>query len=329
MVIGLGVGEQHLRAFARDPRCRIAAICDFNAQQLERLASEFADVTRVADADDILDDPAIDVVSIATYDDMHAAQIIRALQNGKHVFVEKPLCTSPGELREIRGLLDSSPNLRISSNLILRRSPRFLELRRMIRAGEFGDLFHLQGDYNYGRLHKITRGWRGLRPTYSVVHGGAIHMIDLVLWLTGDQIVEVAAYGNRIASRGSSFRFNDMVAAVLKFASGMAGTITANFGCVMPHNHGLTIHGTKATFINGVPNGLLYRSRGPHDPPEIFDLPHPGAAKGDLIRGFIDSVVDNAEPEIQPRELFETMAVCIAIEQAAATGRAARVEQIQ
>ena len=51
-----------------------------------------------------------------------------------------------------------------------------------------GRLYYLEGDYAYGRLPKILSGWRAEIPIYSVVHGGAIHIIDLLLWLGGGQV---------------------------------------------------------------------------------------------------------------------------------------------
>src|SRR5207244_3826116 len=117
----------------------------------------------------------------------------------------------------------------------------------------------LEGDYNYGRLHKIVDGWRGKLPYYSVVHGGAIHLIDLLLWLTGERIVEVTARGNQIASRGSSFRNHDFVVALARLENGSLAKISANFGCIHPHFHAVNVYGTRATFQNGWPNARLFR----------------------------------------------------------------------
>ena len=46
-----------------------------------------------------------------------------------------------------------------------------------------GKIFHLEAGYESGRLFKIKDGWRGKNKDYSLVHGGMIHMIDLVMWL--------------------------------------------------------------------------------------------------------------------------------------------------
>ncbi|RPH52968.1 gfo/Idh/MocA family oxidoreductase, partial [bacterium] len=225
-------------------------------------------------------------------------------------------------------MLRGRPGLRLSSNLILRLCPRFKWLREKIASGDLGRIFYVEGDYDYGRLHKITQGWRGRLPFYSVVYGGAIHMVDLLLWLTGDRVVEVTAYGNRIASEGSTFRNFDLVAALLRFESGMIGKVTANFGCVRPHYHALEIYGTQGTFLNGAERGTLFEKGGAGPVESVVDLPYPGVAKGDLLRSFVDSIVNGGEPAVTTEDVFATLSVCFAIERSAHEGRPAAVRYL-
>src|SRR5262249_30168710 len=161
--------------------CELAAVCDFDPARLEEASKEWPNVRLFGRAEDLLDDPGIDVVSIASYDDAHADQVMRAIASGKHVFVEKPLGMTAEEGGQIRRLLDERPEVRLSSNLILRLSPRFRLLKQMINDGVFGRLYYVEGDYTYGRLQKITDGWRGQLPYYSAVLGGAVHLVDALL----------------------------------------------------------------------------------------------------------------------------------------------------
>ncbi|MFC1909216.1 Gfo/Idh/MocA family protein, partial [Chloroflexota bacterium] len=220
-IIGLGVGEKHAAGYHNHSGCEVAALCDFSEEKLEAVRDKYPDARLTTQADEVLSDPEINIVSIASYDNYHHEQIVKAINNDKHIFVEKPLCLYEVEAVEIKQLLQEKPHLKLSSNLILRMSPRFRMLKQMIADGELGQLFYVEGDYNYGRLHKITEGWRGKIDFYSVVYGGGVHVIDLLLWLTGDRVIEVAAYGNNLASSGTSFRYNDMVVSILKFESGM------------------------------------------------------------------------------------------------------------
>ena len=94
-VIGLGVGEQHARAFASLPTCRVVSVSDLDRGRAERLAVDLS--ADVSETTDVFRDPRTDIVSIASYDDDHFGQVIAALQSRKHAFVEKPLCRSDAD----------------------------------------------------------------------------------------------------------------------------------------------------------------------------------------------------------------------------------------
>lgn len=327
-IIGLGVGESHIQGYESHPGCEVAVLCDLSEEKLKTAGQKYSGKRLTRDANEVLKDPDIQIVSIASYDNDHYDQIAKAIESGKHIFVEKPVCLNAKELKGIRRLLKANPRVRISSNLILRRTPRFLYLKQAIRDGVFGKLFHMEGDYFYGRIHKITEGWRGKIPFYSVFYGGGIHMVDLLLWLTGDKVTEVAAAGNRIASEGSQFKYNDFTAALLKFKSGMTAKISSNFGCVVPHFHGLEIYGTQASFWNGPEHGTLFESRDPKAAPRKITQIYPGAQKGDLLPDFIDSIVKGKEPEVSAEDVFKVMSVCLAVEKASNESGWVQVEYI-
>jgi predicted dehydrogenase len=327
-VIGLGVGEKHAEALAENTDCELVALCDQDAKKLAKVASCFPGVRAVAADVEILDDPTIDLVCIASYDDAHFSQTMRALEHGKHVFVEKPFVAHEHEARAVRKQLETRKNLRLSSNLILRLSPRFVDLRERIRRGDFGRLYHLEADYNYGRLEKITKGWRGQLDFYSAVHGGGVHVADLLMWLAGDRIVEVSAFGNAIASAGSGFKNFDNVVAAVRFASGAVGKVAVNFGCVMPHFHPVEIYGTHATFINGRECAWLYTTRDSHTAPVRIETAYPGVHKGALIESFVGSIMGRCTAEVTEEDVFASLSVCFAIERSVHSGVPVKVEYV-
>jgi len=317
-IIGLGVGKQHIKGYQQHPNSRVLSVCDLSKKKLSNIAKEYPDFEITTNADDIFNNPGIDIVSIASYDNYHYDHIIKAIKKNKHVFVEKPLCLYEHEAKHIYTLLLENKNIKLSSNLILRKSPRFLYLRELIHSQELGEIFYIEGDYNYGRLEKIVNGWRGKIEFYSVVYGGGVHIIDLIHWLTSEKIVEVTAYGNNIASQKTSFKFNDMVVCIFKFSNGMIGKMSVNFGCVYPHFHALSVYGTKATFQNTKDFGLLFTSTNSDATPKTIYAPYPGTHKSDLIYSFIESILANdpTKMEVTPKDVFDTMAVCFAIEKA-------------
>jgi predicted dehydrogenase len=313
-IIGLGVGEAHISGWETRPNIHVTHICDINADKLEKVSQRYPGKATTLDPDKILNDQNISAVSIASYDDAHHAQIITALKNGKHVFAEKPLCLHDWELEEIKVALARHPNCHLSSNLILRKSPRFQELRQDYQDGKYGDIYMLDGDYNYGRVHKLIDGWRGKIPAYSVVHGGAIHLIDLMQWITGQKIQEVVAIGTDLAVRDHGVNINDTVVAILKFNGGVIGKVSSNYSCVHPHFHKFMVYGTNATFENGLDGASLFEQRDPDIPPTAINTEYPGIKKGDLIPSFVDSILGMGAPEVSAEDTLSSMAVCLAIE---------------
>ncbi len=326
-VIGLGVGEQHAHAFAAHSACHVTAVCDRDSAKLEALAPQWPEARRYRIAADLIDDPSVAIVAVASNDDDHFPQVVQALRAGKHVFSEKPLCLKSAELREIRQAWSESGGRRLTTNTVLRRSARFRWLHDAVQTGRLGRVCSIEADYVYGRLSKLTEGWRGRIPGYSVMLGGGIHLIDLVLWITGERPVEAYAIANDLGSRGSGFTGNDLVLALIKFDSGLVAKIGANFASVHPHFHRFLVYGTEASFENTMSGAArLWTSRRLEDPVEAVDAPYPGVAKGDLIPAFVDAVLGRGEPDVTEDEVFAAVSVCLAIDRAAAEQRPVPVE---
>lgn len=286
-VVGLGVGARHLEAYRRHAHCRVVAVCDRDPARAAEAARTVPGAVALTDALEAIRSPGVDAVSIASYDADHHGHALAALEAGRHAFVEKPLCTRPDEVASLAAA--ARPGTVVASNLVLRAAPFFAELRRMVAAGELGEIYAVDGDYMYGRLPKLTEGWRGADPGYSPFMGGAVHMVDLMLWITGQRPEAVAAVGGDVCARGSAYPGDDFVAATYRFASGMVGRITANFGSVTRHHHVLRVFGTRGTAISddaGVRIHTLRDPGGPVTDPGLSPLP---ADKGALIPEFVDA----------------------------------------
>lgn len=326
-IIGLGVGEQHLAAYEADPFCRVAAICDTSHDVLAQVAARHGSARGTTDPNDVLLDREIDLVSIASYDQCHFEQTLTALESGKHVFVEKPLCRTHEELDALkRAWSRSEGRVQLASNLVLRAAPLYRWLRLEIARGTFGAVYALDGDYLYGRLYKITEGWRGSVENYSVLQGGGIHLLDLMMWLTAQRPASVTAAGNRICTKDTAFRDHDFAAATFTFPSGIVGRLTANFGCVHRHQHVLRVFGTRAMFIHDDAGARLHTSRDPAARPDpIAHDPLP-ATKGALIPDFVRAVAGTARLEPGSQHEFDVISAAVAADLALSSGQ--RVEPL-
>lgn len=323
-VIGFGVGEEHIAAYQAHPACELVAVCDLSPERRATARTKYPCATVMDEAKDVLKHPQIDLVSIASYDDAHYEQTVVALQTGKHVFVEKPLCRSLEELRAIKRSWSDGGTLYLASNLVLRAAPLYRWLRKEIEAGVFGQVYAFDGEYLYGRIEKITHGWRKDIAGYSVIQGGGVHLVDLMLWFLGERPVSVTAVANKICTAGTYFRYPDYVAATYVFPSGTIGRITANFGCVHRHQHVVRVFGTKATFLYDDMGPRMHVTRDPSRPPVPVALSAVAATKGALISAFIDGIQSGRDTRAETQQEFDVISTCLAADQALASG--SRVE---
>lgn len=325
-VIGLGVGEQHVRSYQSIDGVEVVGICDVKAEHLTEVADRWDVAGRHTDWRKITEDPDIDIVSICSYDNFHAEQALSALRHGKHIFVEKPVCLFREDAETLaRELSDSG--LLLSSNLILRESPRFIELRQQIQAGLYGDIFHIEGDYLHQILWKITEGWRGAMDFYCVAYGGGIHLIDLMRWLTGFEATEVAAMGNNLRSNGSQFQFDDCVTALLRYDSGATGKCLTTLGAERTQLHALNIFGTAGSFVNDLPHAKRFAGEEAENEVAV-KTPYPAMQKGDLLPDFIEAIRAGRQPNVGARDVFRVMDICFAIREALEQGRTVPVSYL-
>jgi predicted dehydrogenase len=145
-IIGAGMyGKIFMRALRRDPRSRISWVCSASVATTEAAAGEFSVANRTCDYREILHDPAVEAVVIATPPWLHAEIFVAALAAGKHVLVEKPLAPTPADVARIVAAARSHPE-----RVILEASCRHARLQRkfgvvrdMIRQGRLGEIYHI------------------------------------------------------------------------------------------------------------------------------------------------------------------------------------------
>ena len=311
-VIGLGIGEQHANAILAHPHAKLSAVCDLDDDKiLAFLQKNTLESDLHKTFADILVDKNIDLVSIASFDDAHFEQIKACLEHGKHVFVEKPLCQTEQQLKEIIAVWKNS-GLGLASNLILRKAPLYIWLQKAIVSGELGDLYSLDMEYLYGRIHKITDGWRSTVDHYSVMAGGGIHLIDLMLRFVGKTPRTVQSYANKIATNNTAFRYHDFHAATFCFEGGVIGRITANFGCMHRHQHIVKIFGTRGTFIYDDLGARIHRDRNEKSCAEILSLSPKAMQKGELLINFIDDISSGnfRKKTLQEFDLMNVVMAC-------------------
>jgi predicted dehydrogenase len=204
-------------------------------------------------------------------------------------------------------------------------------LKAAVGRGEFGEVYAFDGDYLYGRLEKITDGWRSGVDDYSVMLGGGVHLVDLMLWITGQRPSSVTAVGNRVCTRDSAFRYNDFSAATFTFPGGpvgLVGRITANFGSVHRHHHVVRVFGTKATFIYDDAGARVHRSSDPNEIAERLTQPPLPGSKGALIPALVDAIRAGIDSAAKAQHDFDVISACLAADAAMGDGERKDIEYV-
>jgi len=174
-VVGAGYwGPNLARNFSRNPEWQLAAICDLDLERAQALADGCQGTRAVRDLAEVLADPAIDAVAIATPAVTHHAIALAAIRAGKHVVVEKPIAES-GDLA--RDMIDaaSAAGVVLMTDHTYCYTPAVLKIRELIEAGELGDILFIDSV-------RINLGL--IRPDVDVLWDLAPHdlsIIDFVL----------------------------------------------------------------------------------------------------------------------------------------------------
>lgn len=183
----------------------------------------------VASYDEVLADPQVDAVVLATPHSMHHAQIVQAARAGKHIYVEKPFTLTRVSAEEAVAACRAA-GVTLSVGFNRRHAPAFVEMLRRIRAGEIGDVLHLEGQFSGSTGYNLKAGnWRSTR---SEAPGGGmtargIHTLDAMIQIAG-LVNEVYAHSGR-RKLPAGIDIDDTTSMLLKFAGGSTGYLATIF----------------------------------------------------------------------------------------------------
>jgi scyllo-inositol 2-dehydrogenase (NADP+) len=186
-----GIGAEHAAAIGRTEGLALAAVCDRDTTRVDAARALAPDLRAPADGAALLEDDGVDLVVVSTPPSSHAEWVLRALEAGKHVVVEKPFCLTVEEAdRQVAAAAERGLLLAVYQN---RRWDRdHLALKQVVRSGLIGEVFH----------HESFVGGYGHPCNYwhsdEAVSGGAVydwgsHYLDWVLDLLGHDVAWVSS----------------------------------------------------------------------------------------------------------------------------------------
>ncbi len=177
-VVGYGYwGPNVLRNFADNARAEVRWACDLRAERLAPLSRRYPAVGRTSALDDVLADPAVDLVAIATPVDSHVALAHRAIEAGKHVLLEKPLSRRVDEALGLREAAERN-GVQIFVDHTFVFTPAVRKMREIVVSGELGRrLYYDSVRVNLGLFQQDV----------SVLWDLAPHDLSILHYLTGGE----------------------------------------------------------------------------------------------------------------------------------------------
>ena len=303
-IIGCGdvVRKRVARAIIDEPRSELVAACRRNQAELRDFCKSFSVDRAFANADELIADPDIDAVYIATPVRDHMPQSVAAAAAGKHVLVEKPMAISVAECELMIGACRDA-RVKLGVAYYRRFYPLVHRMRELLETGAIGTPLAVSavtttpmdmkpGEDGYWRAVPADGGGGALMDVGS-------HRINIFLHLFG-KIAEIKAICKTIAA---DYQAEDTATLLFHFQSGAIGTLQCHFGCADPDEFAIT--GTRGRLAARPLNGdELIVEIG--DGRRIEKHPPVENLCGPLVADFVSAIVEDLDPRVTGEEGRET-----------------------
>ncbi len=316
------VASAHLEAARSDPRCRVVAVGGSSVDSASRFCADNGlDAAAYGRIEDLLADSAVDVVVLATPNDLHASETVLAAQAGKHILIEKPAALDTESLdRAVQAVAAAGVTTLVG--FVLHWNPMFDLIRAQIDKGLLGRIFY--GEINY--WHEVGDWYSGFAWAKTRAAGGnallcaGCHAVDALRFFTGSDIAALSALATR---DGTAHEYPSTTVFVCELASGAIGKVSASLGARMPYQFDVDLLGTEGSVRNNrlysrqLP-GLQGFVEFPVERPDSADVvSHPFT--GELGHLF-DCLDEGTDSKLNLAGTVNTHHACIAAEISASEG---------
>ncbi len=316
--------EWMVAAIGAQPDSMVAAVASSSAERARRYADELGIPMAYGSAADLLAEPTIDAVYISTTNEWHEPQALAAVAAGKHVLCEKPLALS---LDSAQRMVEASAAVGVvlGTNHHLRNAATHRKIRELIETGAIGQplaarVFHAV------YLPPHLQSWRIDRPDAGggVILDITVHDADTLRFALGDEVAEVTAMtANQGMGRAG---LEDAVMGVMRFRNGVIAQFHDAF--TAPHaSTGFEVHGTEGSLygrdvMTQRPVGTVTMRREGNE--EEVPVDHENLYERS-VRCFNAAIRGEGEPAATGADGVQSLAVALAVREAAETGQTVRV----
>lgn len=307
-IIGTGIGLKHFEAINRYRGSKVVSVLEKNHKKRFTLKKKFRSVNFFSDEKKFFQQKNLNFISIASYDEDHYLQILKAIKNNWNIIVEKPVCLKKIQLKKIYRELKKKPNIKFISNLVLRYNSLFKKIKSQINLK---NVYHIDVSYLWGRKEKLFT-WRSKTRDYSLTLGATIHILDLVCWILNSRPISVFTKASYKITKNTKFKKFSFANYIFTFPKNVIVNLKADGVCMHPHYHTINVFEKNKTFISNL-NGQYEIKKKNNNSYQItkknYNYPDK-KNRGKLIKIFIDSILDKKTQPIAKKSIFDLMTAC-------------------
>ncbi len=217
-VIGTGLwGEFHALVYSKHAGAQLVAVCDANKQRAEQIGAKYGAKRCYTTYSDLLADPEVDAVSVATPDHLHCEIGVAAARAGKDILMEKPLALTA---HDARAIIDAAKQagVKLMVDFHNRWNPPFNMLKQSIEKGELGEPQLINARLN-NTIWVPTEMLKWAGQSATIWFTGS-HLIDIVCWLMGSTVTKVYSVSRSRVLAARGINTPDFFETTLEFANG-------------------------------------------------------------------------------------------------------------
>ena len=294
-VIGVGaMGENHARVYHRLENANLIAVSDVSKNTLNYISEKY-DAKGYLDYTDLLKDPEIEMVSICVPTTHHFDVVMKAIENGKHVLVEKPIAFT---LEEAEGMIAfaKEKGVLLSTGHVERFNPAVQKAKELIEMGVIGDVVSASSK----RVGPFPPRIKDVGVTIDL----AIHDLDVMYYLFNENPTQV--YAN-MGSLLEKCEYEDHAEIMIRFANGSTGLLEVNW--LTPYKRrALEVTGTGGIIaIDYIDQSIDVRGKFA----QKVDITHSEPLVGEL-NSFLNSIINDEPVEISGEDGLNALKMVLA-----------------
>lgn len=326
-IVGIGMmGKMHMTNLQRNPHAEVVAVCARTASKVKAVQEEFGVPYGYTNVDELLANPEIDAIVVATGADAHKEPVIKACKAGKHIFCEKPLAKTLEDCAEIEEAVAANDAKMFTVGFMRRFDPSYAEAKAKIDAGEIGTPILFKGvslDPDTVLPAHLEGVKKGIYVPWFIEMGS--HDTDLARWFLGGDPEECFATGDAyVCKELADYNDYDNGFSLTKFDNNTTAYIQVGRTGTCSHVES-EIVGTKGTIrVNSVPRknyvSQFTKAGVVEECQESFLMRWRDAFEGE-INDFVDCIMTGRKPETTAHDGTMSLKYCLQLHQAYLDGK--------